>query len=70
MRPILVLNGSTRVDQLEADNPFAWVGSTHKVPVGEEGVLHCPVWAYPLPELRWSRDGTPISEQSTAPAEV
>jgi hypothetical protein len=61
MRPILLLNSTQRLDPVEEGNSFAWIGQTSKASEGDDAVLNCPAIGYPLPEIRWYKDGKPIS---------
>ena len=61
MRPVLLFNSSTRLDPAEENNAFAWVGSPNKAYAGDDVVLNCPAIGYPLPEIRWFKEGAQIN---------
>uniref|UniRef100_A0A915NLC4 Ig-like domain-containing protein n=1 Tax=Meloidogyne floridensis TaxID=298350 RepID=A0A915NLC4_9BILA len=52
MRPVLILNATTRLDQVEDGNFFSWIGSAKTVPLGGDVFIECPAIGYPLPEIR------------------
>uniref|UniRef100_A0A915EQE2 Ig-like domain-containing protein n=1 Tax=Ditylenchus dipsaci TaxID=166011 RepID=A0A915EQE2_9BILA len=61
MRPVIYNNGSLKLDQAEEGKPFHLVNTgLSKVVRGEIARLTCPAIGYPIPSIRWFRDGEPI----------
>nr|CAD2145476.1 unnamed protein product [Meloidogyne enterolobii] len=67
MRPVLILNATTRLDQVEDGNFFSWIGSAKTVPLGGDVFIECPAIGYPLPEIRWFKDNRPLNTSVLLP---
>uniref|UniRef100_A0A1I8C2V2 Ig-like domain-containing protein n=1 Tax=Meloidogyne hapla TaxID=6305 RepID=A0A1I8C2V2_MELHA len=67
MRPVLILNASTRLDHKEDGNFFHWIGSAKTTSVGDDVLIECPVIGYPLPEIRWFKDDKPLNTSALLP---
>ncbi|KAF7633249.1 Ig-like domain-containing protein [Meloidogyne graminicola] len=67
MRPVLILNSTTRLDHKEEGNYFAWVGSAKTAQVGDDVIIECPADAYPLPVIQWFKDDKPLNTSALLP---